>query len=110
MSFFTYDRTIGLIILVVTVVLTLFVLALLDREASSKVEVGCMEPIEREKVREIMRVAIDKGLEEQITALFSTWMKDPADQPRRAAVGTNNAINAHVRATADIRKWDPPIC
>jgi hypothetical protein len=79
-------------------------------EAEAKVQVDCMDPIERENVRGIMLNAIDEGLKQQTIHLFETWMKDSSDQPRRAAVGANNAINAHIRARASALKWDPPVC
>jgi hypothetical protein len=78
--------------------------------AKSKVEVDCMDPVERERIREIVFNGIDKGLEEQIKHLFGVWMKDLSDQPRRALVGTNTAVNAHVRARKNAAAWDPPNC
>ena len=111
MSFFIRDRIIGLIILVVTVIVTLIMLALLDREASSRVQVDCMDSTERERVREIVVRGIDEGLEKAITNLFDVWQKDPESaQPKRAMVGTNNAVNAHVRARKQALAWDPPVC
>jgi hypothetical protein len=78
--------------------------------ADAKVQVTCMDPTEREKIRDIMLKAIDRGLEDQIAHLFETWMKDPSDQPQRAQVGSNNAVNAHVRARTAALTWNPPPC
>jgi hypothetical protein len=86
------------------------VLGLVALTVESKVEVDCMDPVERERIREIVLNGIDKGLEDQIKHLFSTWMKDLSDQPRRALVGTNTAVNAHVRARKNAAAWDPPNC
>jgi hypothetical protein len=106
----TRERWIALTVGVVTVIVTLIMLALLDVDAQSKVQVDCMDPTERERVRDIVLTGIDNGLKEQIQHLFETWMKDISDQPRRAMVGTNNAVNAHVRARKQAITWDPPSC
>jgi hypothetical protein len=104
-----------LLIGLLTILITLLMILLFSgaesgRLASAKVEVGCMDPTERERVRDIALRGIDKGLEEQVMRLFEVWMKDPGDQPRRAMVGTNNAVNAHIRARKQATEWDPPIC
>jgi hypothetical protein len=79
-------------------------------EAEAKVQVDCMDPTERERIRDLVLKGIDDGLQEQIRHLFETWMKDLSDQPRRAMVGTNNAVNAHVRARKQAVTWDPVGC
>ena len=78
---------------VVTIILTLIVLALCDREASSRVPFDCFDATERERVREISLQAIDKGLEQAVSHLYTIWQKDPdSDQPKRAQVGVANAL------------------
>jgi hypothetical protein len=106
----TAERWIALLVIVATVVCTLLALALLDREASSKVEVGCIDAVSRENIRAIFLRAIDRGLEEQILHVFEIWVRDPSDQPRRAKVGADNAVSAYVRARAAALVWDPPVC
>jgi hypothetical protein len=77
----------------------------------TKVQTACMDPTERERIREIVLSGIDDGLKAQIQHLFEIWTKDvSADQPKRAMVGTNNAFRAHVRARRQAIAWDPPIC
>lgn len=92
----------------------LFVLAavmlVFGGRAGSKVQIDCMDPTEREKVRGIVLDAIDAGLAKSITGLFDIWTKDPTEQPKRAMVGTNNAVNAHVRARKQALAWEPPNC
>ena len=107
----TRERWLGLAILVITVLLTLMVLALLERDANSRVAFDCFDPTERERVREISLVAMDKGLEQAVTHLYSVWQKDPdSDQPKRAQVGVANALNAHARARKFALGWSPPTC
>jgi hypothetical protein len=79
-------------------------------EAEAKVQVDCMDPTERERIRDLVLKGIDDGLRGQIQLLFEVWVKDLSDQPRRAMVGTNNAVNAHVRARKQAIEWDPPSC
>ena len=93
---------------VATIVVTLLLLALLDRDASSRVPFDCLDATERERVREIVLIAIDKGLDQAIQHLYTVWQKDPdSDQPKRAQVGVVNAINAHARARRFTLAWAP---
>jgi len=96
---------------VATIIVTLLLLALLDRDASSNIPFDCMDPTERERVRDIALHGIDKGLEEATQHLYSVWQKDPnTEQPKRARVGIVNAINAHARARKFALDWTPPSC
>jgi hypothetical protein len=107
----TRERWMALAVGIITVMVTLIVLALFERQAASKVQVDCMDPTERERVRDIVVKGIDQGLEKSITHLFDIWQKDPENaQPKRAMVGTNNAVNAHVRARKQALAWEPPHC
>jgi len=105
----TRERWIALAVGVITVVVTLLLLALL--EAQSKMSYDCIDPTERERVRELALVGIDDGLKRSMTHLFDVWQKDPEhEQPKRAQVGTTNAINAHNRARKLALAWNPPSC
>lgn len=104
----TKEMLIGLI----TAVVTLVVIAVLDHEeAQSKVQWDCVDPTERERVRQLVFDGIDKGLTEAMAHLFEVWQRDPQNsQPARAQVGTTNAVNAHNRARKLAFAWDPPTC
>ena len=102
---------IRIIVGVITIILTLIVIALLDgREAESKVEQVCVDPTERETLRELALSGIDEGYKKQVSLLFEIWVKDPHDQPQRAKVGLTNAINAYARARRDALAWAPAHC
>lgn len=106
----TRERWIGLAIAAITIVLVLCLLALLE-QAEGRVPFDCVDPTERERVRDISLAAVDKGLGEAVAHLFSVWQKDPAtEQPRRAQVGMANALNAHNRARKLALEWQPPTC
>jgi hypothetical protein len=80
-------------------------------QAEGKVEVACLDETQREHIRTIMLKAADRGLEDQIAHLFDIWVRDPStEQPKRAQVGANNAVNAHIRAHKAALAWDPPPC
>jgi hypothetical protein len=80
-------------------------------EAEAKVPWDCVDPTERERVRDIALGGIDEGLKQAMTHLFEVWQRDPnTEQPKRAQVGTSNAINAHNRARKLALSWDPPSC
>ena len=105
------ERFIGIVVGFTTVAITLAVLAFFEREAVSKVSYDCVDPTERERVRDIALRGIDDGLQKAMTHLFDIWQKDPQhDQPARAQVGTTNAINAHNRARKFALDWQPPSC
>ena len=107
----TRERWVGLAVIVMTVLLTLMMLALLKDEAGSKVSFDCVDATERERVRQLVFDGIDKGLVEAMAHLFDVWQRDPAnEQPKRAQVGTGNAVNAHIRARKLIHVWEPPPC
>ena len=106
----TKERWVGLAVIIVTVLLTMMAIAVLE-DAEGKVPYDCVDPTERERVRDLAFEGIDDGLKKAMTHLFEVWQKDPnTDQPRRAQVGTTNAINAHNRARRLALAWDPPSC
>lgn len=110
LSFMTRERWIGLAIAVITILATLCLIAMLE-DAQGKVPYDCFDPTERERVRDLSLGAIDKGLEQAVSHLYTIWQKDPdTDQPKRAQVGIVNAINAHNRARKFAVAWNPPAC
>lgn len=71
----------------------------------------CVNPTERERVRQLVFDGIDQGLKESMAHLFDVWQRDPDNQqPKRAQVGTANAVNAHNRARKLAFAWNPPDC
>ena len=105
------ERFVGIVVGMTTVAITLLVLGQFEREAEGNIPFDCMDPTERERVRDIALHGIDKGLEEATQHLYSVWQKDPnTEQPKRARVGIVNAINAHARARKFALDWIPPTC
>ena len=105
------QRFVGIVVGFTTVAITLLVLGGFEREAEGKVAYDCIDPTERERIREIALKGIDDGLQNAMTHLFDIWVKDPdREQPARAQVGTTNAINAHNRARKYAVAWNPPPC
>lgn len=94
------------------VVIVVLLYALLERDILlAKVPYECIDPTERERVRGLALLGIDEGLKRSMTHLFEVWQKDPnTEQPKRAQVGTTNAINAHIRGRKLALAWDPPPC
>src|SRR5262245_11807282 len=66
-----------------------------------------IEPELRDQVRKLMHEGLDNALRQHLTNLFLSWMKDPFDQPHRAAEGANRGIKAYIDAHNDINVWDP---
>ena len=105
------QRFLGLFVMIFTIAGTLLLLSFFEREAASKVNYDCTDPIERERIRELALKGIDDGLQGAMSHLFDIWTKDPNNsQPQRAQVGTTNAINAHARARKFTLAWAPPTC
>lgn len=76
-----------------------------------QVKFDCVNATERERVRQIVFDGIDQGLKESMAHLFDIWQRDPDNQqPKRAQVGTTNAVNAHNRARKLAFAWNPPEC
>ena len=62
--------------------------------------VGAQTPLpdqrrDDEYIRQLLLQAVDDAFRDQINHLFAVWMRSPEDQPRRALVGTHQAINAY---------------
>jgi hypothetical protein len=70
----------------------------------------CMDPAMREEVRQLVLSGIDQALIRHVGHVFDIWMKDPAEQPRRAIIGMHQAIDAYVRSRASALRWSPPTC
>jgi len=105
------QRFLGLFVMIFTIAGTLLLLAFFKNEAAGKVPYDCVNPTERERVRQLVFDGIDKGLVDAMSHLFDIWTKDPQNsQPQRAQVGTTNAVNAHNRARKLAVAWDPPTC
>jgi len=94
-----------------TAVVIAYSLISLASDAESKVAYDCVDPTERERVRQLVFDGVDKGLVGAMAHLFDVWQRDPGTaQPQRAQVGTTNAVNAHNRARKLALAWDPPPC
>jgi hypothetical protein len=101
----------ALLTLIIAIVLAFILISVSKDDASSKVQHDCVDPTERERVRQLVFDGIDQGLVTSMSHLFDVWTKDPQNsQPQRAQVGTTNAVNAHVRARKLAFAWDPPPC
>jgi hypothetical protein len=72
--------------------------------------VPCMDTETREHVRGLMLAGIDEALKRHARRMFDGWMKDAANQPKRAATGLNAAISAHAKSRAAAQRWSPPAC
>jgi 2-phospho-L-lactate guanylyltransferase (CobY/MobA/RfbA family) len=70
----------------------------------------CIDAEMREQVRGLMLAGIDEALRRHTRRVFDVWMKDPADQPKRAVAGLNTAVSAYVRSRASAQRWNPPAC
>jgi hypothetical protein len=70
----------------------------------------CMDEATRERIRDIVLEGIDEALKEHTKHIFSIWLKDSTDQPRRAVTGMATGIRAYLGSRANALKWMPPVC
>jgi len=82
----------------------------LHKEANAQEPELCMNAEMREKVRDIMLVALDEALKTHIENVFIVWLRDDAGQPGRARTGVKQGVSAYIRSRASMQKWDPPEC
>ena len=104
----TRDRIIGLIVAVVTVILTLILLFVLEaRSAPNEI---CMDAEMRDRIRALAMQGHDEAFKTQAAHLFSVYVLNPDEIPNRAQVGTQRSIRAYVRVRELALKWSPPPC
>jgi hypothetical protein len=80
-----------------------------DWEAKSETA-HCIDDKAREEIRQLTLQAIDSSYKDHVAKLFEVWVRDPAEQPKRAKVGLQSGITAYLRARTDALKWEPPTC
>lgn len=92
------------------IALLIALLTLTPRAESERAEPCVENELAREHIRSIILMALDRALRNHTVQTFDVWMKDVAQQPKRAQAGMRMAISAHVRSRADALKWNPPMC
>jgi hypothetical protein len=70
----------------------------------------CMDADTRERTRTIMFAGIEEGFKRHTSSVYDIWIKDPHEQPARAARGMDVGISAYVRSRQSILNWSPPVC
>jgi len=78
--------------------------------AHSQPVVQCWLPQEKDTLINLAHQGIDEAYKEKVKSLYEIWVRDPADQPKRAVSGMAINLSAYHRARANIRAWDPVIC
>jgi hypothetical protein len=64
----------------------------------------------KEKIRNLMLVAIDEAFRNHVEHSYEIWMKDDTGQPGRAATGVRNGLIAYLRAYKAAKEWNPRMC
>jgi hypothetical protein len=57
-----------------------------------------------ERLKQILNDALDQSLRDYVHNLFTVMMRDPTDQPERAATGARKAITAWRKAVNAIEE------
>jgi hypothetical protein len=105
----TREHLWALLALVIAIGLS-YVLVNLTKDVQGQAQVGCADEKTKEHIRELTLNGIDDGFRKHIGNLFTIWVQDAQDQPRRAKVGLQNGVTAYLRAQEDTLKWAPPTC
>lgn len=108
----TRERWIALAVGLITIVVTLILLALLEqREAASKAEEVVVAPSKwDDQIDELERQALGDAFKKHIGQLYTIWVTDNY-QPRfppKAIVGMRNARDAYIRGMDAIEKREKP--
>jgi hypothetical protein len=82
---------------VVAVLLVLATVALAQENSPSPYD---------DRITAIEKQAADAALRNQLVHVFSVWMKDNHDQPRRAINGAQQARKAYIAVMTEIEKRD----
>jgi hypothetical protein len=64
---------------------------------------------ENERIRLLMRAALDDAFKLQIAGLYKIWLSNPADlkaAQKRAGIGAANAIEVYRVAASAIDQWE----
>ena len=64
---------------------------------------------ENERIRALMRVAVDDAFKAHVMKLYGVWLSNPADMAaaqKRAAIGANTAIEVYRTAIAAVEQWE----
>jgi hypothetical protein len=94
---------IGLIVGVITIILTLILIALFERGASSQVSV--CHPEQRDHLRAVMLTAIDRAIDEQVGNLFATGYLMALVSPSEQTVRT--MLSRHI-SLLELVPWHGP--
>jgi hypothetical protein len=94
----------------IAIVLAYVLVSVTDENVKSQSSSYCVDERTRSLVRDMAMDSFDTAFRKHVEHLFDIWVKDPAEQPKRASRGMQLAISAYVRARSDALKWDPQIC
>lgn len=100
---------------VATIIVTLLLIALLDRDANSKGELQplpkCLDSKTRDHIERMTDRAVDQGYQRHVSHLFDVLMGNPnPEQFNRARNGMQNGIKGYLLAQEHINAWTPPVC
>jgi hypothetical protein len=99
---------IGAIVALVTVLVTVAMLALIESRSEPKME--CVTQEDKERIVRLSERGVEAGFQQHVAKLYTIWTQDDHEQPKRAKVGIQNGISSFIRAKADIELWLPRIC
>jgi hypothetical protein len=94
---------------VILISVTLFIVTAIGLSAAPEAQ-PCMDDEQRERVRFLMLQGFDAAFQTQVGQLFTVWVKDNVDEPKRAVTGLHADIRAYTRARTAALKWNPPYC
>jgi hypothetical protein len=81
-----------------------------EPKQSTHPQLPCVTQETKDHIMTIVIQAFDDALETHMEHLFAVFLQDASPEPSRAQRGTQNGINAWVRARNLAYKWNPVIC
>jgi len=110
-------RVLIVIAIIVTVLLLMWLFDLLVKheklsaqERSTDSIIVCADDDVRDSLKAITYESLDIAFKERINHLFSVWMRDDADQPKRFLNGARIALRGYIQGRHIVSTWEPKPC
>lgn len=84
-------------------------LAAQERRASESI-IECADEDVRDSLRAITYESLDIAFKDRINHLFSVWMRDDTDQPKRFLTGARMSLRGYIQGRHIISTWNPKPC
>ena len=102
-------------IIILVVLLFMWVFELLSAHErvmaqSSDSIIKCADADVRDKLKALSYESLDAAFRDRVVHLYSVWLRDDTEQPKRFLNGARGALRAYIQGRHVVSVWDPPPC